>query len=230
MTVEFKKQAALAAVELVQSGQIVGLGHGSTVHYALEGLAEKLSSGQLKNVQGVPCSSETERKASKLGIPLVDLNEVAQIDITIDGADEIDPQFNLIKGGGGALLREKMVAEASTREVIVADSSKLSPNLGSQFPLPVEVLPFGWIQQARFIDGLGGRASLRKHDNDEMVLSDQGNYLLDCDFGPIEDLSGLAQQLDARAGIIAHGLFLGLATDVIIAGPDGIEYHRVARE
>jgi ribose 5-phosphate isomerase A len=226
---EFKKQAAEAAVEFIQSGMVVGLGHGSTVHYALDALQAKLKSGALKEIIGIPCSIQTEAEATRLGISLGDLNAVGSIDITIDGADEVDPQLNLIKGAGGALLREKIVAQACRREIIVVDEGKLSDQLGEKCPLPIEVMPFGWKHQVTFLQGLGGKAKLRLEDHDQPALSDQGNYLLDCHFGPIADPATLARELESRSGIIAHGLFLGLASDVIVAGPSGLQHKVVAR-
>lgn len=221
---QYKQQAAEAAVELIQSGMVVGLGHGSTVHHALAALAAKLDRGALKDLICIPCSNETEAEAKRLGIPIGDLNEVGSIDLTIDGADEVDPQLNLIKGGGGALLREKIVAQASRREIIVVDEAKLSDALGTKHPLPIEVAPFAWKAQLDFIKILGGRAQLRIHATGQPALSDQGAYLLDCNFGPIADLAALAQALQARGGILEHGLFLGLATDVIVAGPGGLRH------
>ncbi len=226
----YKEEAAKAAVEEINSGMVIGIGHGSTVHYALINLAQKLKSGDLVDVQVVACSKESHRKAEEMGIRISDLNDHRSIDITIDGADEIDPNFNLIKGGGGALMREKIVAQASHREIIIADKSKLSPVLGTKFSLPLEISEYGWTHQIEFIDRLGGKASLRKHDNDEMVLTDQGNYLLDCDFGPINNLTKLAKALEARAGILEHGLFLGVATDAIIAGENGLVHHKNLRD
>ncbi len=223
---EYKKQAAEAAVELVESGMVLGLGHGSTVQFALEALCAKLKNGQLKDIIGIPCSKQTEAVACQLGIPLADLNDHVAIALTLDGADEVDPQLNLIKGGGGALMREKIVAQASRREVIMIDESKLSEKLGSRVPLPIEVAQFGWARQQSFIAELNGRAMLRVDADGKPKLSDQGNYLLDCDFGPIAGPHGLAHSLEARSGILEHGLFLGLASDVIVAGPKGMQHLR----
>jgi ribose 5-phosphate isomerase A len=220
----YKKQAAEAAVELVQSSMVLGLGHGSTVQFALEALGAKIKSGRLNEIVAIPCSKQTKAEARRLGIPLADLNDHTAIDLTLDGADEVDPQLNLIKGGGGALLREKIVAQASRREVIMVDESKLSETLGSLFPLPIEVAQFGWARQLAFIADLGGKAVLRVEAGGKPVLSDQGNYLLDCDFGPIADPQSLARVLEARSGILEHGLFLGLASDVIVAGPKGMQH------
>ena len=226
---KYKKQAALAALAEIENGMVVGIGHGSTVHFAIQGLAKLISTGKLTDIVAIPCSLESHNKAEKMGIPIVDFNERQDVDITIDGADEIDPEFNLIKGGGGALLREKMLAQESQREIIIADHQKLSPKLGTNYSLPLEISIFGWVHQIDFIERLGGKANLRKYDNEEIVLTDQGNYLLDCQFGPIEDPEDLAGKLQKRAGILEHGLFLNLASDVIIAGPDGLKHHRKLR-
>ncbi len=220
---QYKQAAAAAAVALVESGMVVGLGHGSTVKFALEALAARLHAGEIAGITGIPCSKDTQAQATRLGIPLGDINQYARIDLTLDGADEVDPQLNLIKGGGGALLREKIVAQASRREVIMVDESKLSNALGTRFDLPVEVLPFAWKHAFDFIASLGGKPRVREH-NGMPVLSDQGNYLLDCAFGPIQEPQKLAQQLEGRAGIVEHGLFLGLATDVLVAGPAGVRH------
>ncbi len=144
------------------------------------------------------------------------------IDVTIDGADEVDPQLNLIKGGGGALLREKLVAQASKYEIIVVDESKLSQRLGTLHVLPIEVLPFGWRSQARFLESLGARYTVRQTADGREYHTDQGNLILDCDFGPIVDAAKLALELEARAGIVEHGLFLGLTHSVVVAGVNGI--------
>lgn len=221
---EYKRLAAETAVELIESGMALGLGHGSTVQFALEALARKLKNGTITDITAVPCSIKTEGEMRGLGIPLGDLNRFTTIDLTIDGADEIDPQLNLIKGGGGALLREKIVAQSSQRYVIIVDESKLSPKLGTRHSLPLELAPFGWQRQRDFLAALGGKAEWRIDANGNPILSDQGNYLVDCDFGPISDLKSLSLQLEARSGILEHGLFLGLASDVIVAGGDGVRH------
>ena len=146
------------------------------------------------------------------------------MDLTIDGADEVDPELNLIKGGGGVLLHEKLVAQASLREVIVVDESKLSPALGTHWALPVEVIPFGWHAQKRFLESLGARITVRQQHDGTPFRTDQGNLVLDCAFGPIPQPLELAATLDARTGIVEHGLFLGLATEVIVAGVDGVRH------
>ncbi len=221
---KFKQQAGEYAVQFVESGMIVGLGHGSTTIHALRRLAQRLEAGELEDIVGVPCSTHVQADAEALGIPLTTLNEAPNIDLTIDGADEVDPQLNLIKGGGGALLREKMVAQASRREIIIVDITKCSDVLGTTWALPVEVTPFGWRAQAAFLASLGAEVNLRRSEDGEPFRTDQHNYILDADFGPIEDPAALAEHLNARAGIVEHGLFLGLATDLIVAGPEGIEH------
>lgn len=221
-----KCQAGELAVSFVESGMVIGLGHGSTAAFALRRIAQRLHDGQLQDILGVPCSLQVEQEAQQLGIPLTTLDEHPVIDLTIDGADEVDPDLNLIKGGGGALLREKIVAQASRREIIVVDESKLSPALGTHHPLPVEVVPFGWRSQAAFLESLGARVVLRQDGAGHPLKTDQGNWILDCHFGPIANPRQLARKLEARAGIVEHGLFLALATEVIVAGVQGIRHLR----
>ncbi len=162
-------------------------------------------------------------------MPLTTLEEEPVLDVTIDGADEVAPDLSLIKGGGGALLREKIVAQASRRVVIVVDAGKLSPRLGTRWPLPVEVLPFGWRSQALFLESLGARVTVRQRAGGEPFHTDQGNLVLDCGFGPIDRPEDLASRLGTRAGVVGHGLFLSLTTDLVVAGPDGVE-HRSRQE
>ncbi len=224
MTEAYKEAAALKAVEFVEPGMIVGLGFGSTAIYAVREIARKMAEGELDGFIGIPTALQVEREARELGIPLTTLDEHPQVDLTIDGADEVDPQFDLIKGGGGALLREKIVAQASRREIIVVDESKLSDNLGTHFALPVEVIPFGWAPEAAYLESLGASVALRRTENGEPTVTDQGNWLIDAEFGPIEDPAALSDQLDRRPGVAAHGLFLGLATDLIVGGGDGVRH------
>ena len=220
----YKQQAADLGASFVKSGMVVGLGHGSTALFAVERLAERLRMGQLTDIVGIPCSRYIEGEARKLDIPLTTLEEHPVVDLTLDGADEVDPHRNLIKGGGGALLREKVVAQASLREIIMVDESKLSPALGTQWPVPVEVLPFGWKTQVTYLESLGADVGLRENDDGEAYITDHGNYILDCHFGPLEDPAELAGLLNARVGVIEHGLFLGLATEIIVAGDEGIRH------
>lgn len=228
MSDAYKKQAAEAAITLIESDMLVGLGHGSTVQFALEALAVKIASGELKGIVGIPASKHTELEATRLGIPLADFGNQPHIDLTFDGADEVDPHLNLIKGGGGALLREKMLAQNSRREVIMVDESKLSRKLGTNQALPLEVIPFGWQIHLDFIASLGGEAKLRLGKDGQPALSDQRNYLLDCKFRPISDVAALARQLETRSGIVEHGLFVGLATDVFVAGTRGLQHLKSA--
>ncbi|HEX2517603.1 MAG TPA: ribose-5-phosphate isomerase RpiA [Chloroflexota bacterium] len=229
----FKRIAAERAVEEVRSGMVVGLGAGTTAAFATRRIASLLREGALRDVRGIPSSKAVAALARSLAIPLTSLEEVPEIDLTIDGADEVDPHLNLIKGGGGALLREKIVAQASRREVIVVDAEKLSPALGARWAVPVEVFPFGWRSQEGFLQGLGARVALRRGQapgaggagEGEPFRTDEGNMILDCHFGPLPDpvaLEALAAQLDGRAGVAGHGLFLGLASEVFVSGTDGV--------
>jgi ribose 5-phosphate isomerase A len=225
-----QQRAAEHAVGFVRSGMVVGLGSGRTAHFALRKLAESLRNGHLQDVVGVPSSRTTEALARELEIPLSSLEEHPRVDLTIDGADEVDPHLNLIKGGGGALLREKILAQASAREIIVVDESKLSPALGTLRALPVEVVPFGWRGQLRYLERLGAEVELRRAVDGQALHTDQGNLILDCRFGPLPPpaLAELALQLRSRAGIVEHGLFIGLASDLVSAGESGTRH--VTRE
>jgi len=229
-SLELKRSAAWKAVEFVETGMVVGLGTGSTAIHAVRRIADLLRQGKLRDILGVPTSAGVAEQARRLGIPLANLKEHPVVDLTIDGADEVDPHLDLIKGGGGALLREKIVAQASRREIIVVDDSKLSPALGTLWPLPVEVVPFGWHGQMAFLRSLGAQPVQRRDSEGTPYRTDQGNFILDCHFGPIGDPAGLAQVLGQRAGIVEHGLFLGLATDVIVAGADGEVQHLTERD
>jgi ribose 5-phosphate isomerase A len=218
-----KQQAAERAVEYVASGMMVGLGAGSTTLLATQRIGQLLREGRLRDIVGFPCSSAIEAEARALGIPIT-LDPPGAVDLTIDGADEVDPDLNLIKGGGGALLHEKIVAQSSLREIIIVDESELSPALGTRWPLPVEVIPFGWHLQQRFLASLGAHVTVRQQGDGAPFKTDQGNLILDCAFGPIRKPSALAAKLDVRAGIVEHGLFIGLATEVIVAGADGVRH------
>jgi len=221
---QYKQEAAEFAVQFIQSGMTVGLGTGSTAIYATRLIAELYKSSQLRDIVAFATSRDVSHAAVQMGIPMLTEDLPREIDVTIDGADEVDPQLNLIKGGGGALLREKIVAQASRREIIIVDESKLSPQLGTHWPVPVEVLPYGWRSQARYLESLGAEVTLRQTKEGCEFYTDQGNIILDSRFGPIADLEGLARLLEARAGVIEHGLFLNLAQDVIVAGPEGIRH------
>jgi len=224
-TNQLKELAASFAVDFVVPGMSVGLGSGSTALFALKRLGRLLSSGELENIRCVPSSSAIEQEALKLAIPLVSLEECPVLDITIDGADEVDHELDLIKGGGGALLREKILAQASRREMIVVHEAKISPVLGTRKAVPVEVLPFGWQTQSKFLESLGAEVILRSGKSG-VFRTDQGNFILDCRFGPLEHKEALVRRLEARAGIIEHGIWRGLATDVIVAGKRGVRHLR----
>ncbi len=224
---ELKRNAARSALSEVRDGMILGLGTGSTVRHLVELLAEALSEGSLTDVVGVPTSLRTERQARDLGIPLVELSNHPRLDLTIDGADEISPGLDLIKGLGGALLREKMVAQASTRLIIISDDTKLVTRLGTRSPLPVEVVEWSWEAHVEFLERLGASVALRTGLDGEPVWSDNGNLFLDCAFsGGIEDAEALERTLAARAGVVDTGLFLGMADQAVIAAADGVRLMR----
>ncbi len=223
-----KQQAGEYAADLVESGMVIGLGTGSTAIFATRRIAQRLGSGDLRAIAAVPTSLATEAAAIELGIPLTTLAERPRVDITIDGADEVDPGFNLIKGGGGAHLREKIVAQATERLVIVVDESKLSQQLGANWPVPVEVIPFNWESQAEYLRKLGGAPALRMA-GEKPFLTDQGNIILDCDFGPIAEPAALDVRLNSRAGIVEHGLFIAMARDVVVAGAGGVRHLRQSK-
>ncbi|MGA8150233.1 MAG: ribose-5-phosphate isomerase RpiA [Terriglobales bacterium] len=219
-----KEAAARASLRFVHDHQIVGLGTGSTASYAVRFLGERVQAG-LK-IRGIPTSVHTKQLAASLGIPLTTLEEFQQIDVTIDGADEVDPQLNLIKGGGGALLREKIIASATRQLVIIGDSGKRVPMLG-RFPLPVEIIPFARPLLAKRIAALGATVSLRADASGKPFITDEGHHILDCRFGQIPDPPKLARQLEAMPGVVEHGLFIAMASVVLIAkGNEVQEFHR----
>lgn len=275
---QLKKLAAEKAVEEIKSGMILGLGTGSTVHYALEAISNKIKNGELKEIVGVATSVDTEIKAAKFGIPITTLNELygkydppsaergtdestkfevrstkeelrsavggtnydlqnsefeipnrkpqivnpKLVDLTIDGADEVDKNLNLIKGGGGALLREKVVAQASKKVLIIVDESKLSTKLGEKFFVPVEVLQYSVNVEKKFLETLGAKVTMRKNENGENFITDENNFILDANFGAINDAGELNEILNDRAGIAAHGLFVNLCDEVFSAGKEGV--------
>lgn len=219
-----KQKAAYHAVTFIQSGMTIGLGSGSTARFAVERLGELLRGGQLQDVAGIPSSLQTEKLANRAAVPLTDFSEHPVIDITIDGADEVDPRLNLIKGGGGALLREKVLAQASDRNIIIVDPGKISATLGHRWAVPVEVVPFALKRVEHVLEGLGGSVSLRKAVDGAPFWTDQHNLILDADFGPIEQPQQLDDRLSSLAGVVAHGLFLSLASDLIVAEPSRIRH------
>jgi len=221
-----KQAAARASLTYIKDGDIVGLGTGSTAKFAVEGLAEIVRAGLVKNIQCIPTSTRTRDLAASLGITLTTLDDHQHINVTIDGADEFDPQLNLTKGGGGALLREKVVASASDKLIIIADSSKQVPVLGS-FPLPVEVIPFADALIVQKITALGAVIKLRVDTAGKTFITDEGHHILDCKFEQISDPAALARKLESMPGIVEHGLFIGMADVVIVGrGEETIELRR----
>jgi ribose 5-phosphate isomerase A len=218
-----KELAGRAAAKLVQEGDIVGLGTGSTAYFTVIALGERVKAGL--NILGIPTSNATAELARAVGIPLTTLEQHPVIDIDIDGADELDPQLNLIKGGGGALLREKVVASVSKRMVVVADSTKAVPRLG-KFPLPVEIIPFAEPVVKRKLSSLGANPKLRMQPNGQPYITDNGNSILDASFGKIADPGAVARALDGTPGVVGHGLFIGFASMAIIGRGDSVEQIR----
>jgi len=222
---DLKRQAAARAVEQVKDGMKLGLGTGSTAKHFVELLGERVKAG-LK-VIGVPTSEATRADAERCGVPLTTLEEVDRLDLTVDGADEIDPNLELIKGGGGALLREKIVAAASARMIVIADESKWVETLG-RFPLPIEVIPFGLGATRRAIEavfadsGVSGPMEVRKAKDGHVFVTDGGHWIIDARLGRIPDSPRLAASLNSIPGVVEHGLFIGLARTAVLAGPQGI--------
>ena len=222
-TEALKRAAAERAAEWIRDGITLGLGTGSTVRHLLDVIAERRAAGQWGDVVGVPTSEDTAQRARRLGIPLATLDERPHVDVTIDGADEVDPRLRLIKGLGAALLREKIVAAASRELVIVVDETKVVDRLGTRAPLPVEVDPFGAAIQPEFLRALGADPVLRVRDG-APVVTDGGNLIYDCRFADgIADPEALEARLALRPGVMETGLFLGMATAVVIAGSGGVQ-------
>jgi ribose 5-phosphate isomerase A len=221
-----KQRAAEAAIAFVQSGMVVGLGTGSTADEFLRALAAAIQSGRLRDIRGVPTSRQSERRAQQLGIPLAALAECPMPDVTIDGADEVAPDLNLIKGLGGALLREKIVAQNSRQLIIIADHTKRVSCLGTRSPLPVEVIPFCHDLHVPFLTRLGCRAVLRGTAGGEVFVTDSGNYIYDCHFDRIDDPVALEATLLHRAGIVDSGLFIGIAACALIADDASVQQVR----
>jgi len=232
---ELKQQVGYKSVDdYVTSGMVVGLGTGSTAYFAVERLGQKLLDGSLTDIVAIPTSERTKEQALSLGIPLVTLDTHSRLDVAIDGADEVDPDLNLVKGGGGALLREKMVEVMAEKFIVIVDESKITSGLGPGFPIPVEITPFCHLHTLRTVEGLpsckGSKAVLRmgsssnnKVDGDDIAVTDNGNYIVDLHFeSPIQDVKAMAKELKETVGVVDHGIFTGMTTAVIIAGKDGI--------
>ena len=217
---ELKKQAGEEAVKHVEDGMIVGLGTGSTVEYTLRKLGQLVRDG-LK-IQGIPTSVHTKRIAKEENIPLTNLEEHPEIDVTIDGADEVDSRLNLIKGGGGALTREKIIAFHSKKLIIVVDDSKIVKMLGIDFPLPVEVIKFSWESTKKVLEEFGCTAKRRIVMGDEPFITDNGNYILDCEFERIDEPETLEKEINLIPGVVENGLFIDLANEVIVGGKQGL--------
>jgi ribose 5-phosphate isomerase A len=216
---EMKKQAAEKAVQYIEDGMVIGLGTGSTVEFAIKKIGEMVKEG-LK-IEGIPTSLKTKRLATELKIPLIELDDHTEIDITFDGADEVDSNLNLIKGGGGALTREKIIAYHSKKVIIIVDETKIVKGLGCDSFLPVEVTKFGWSATKKVLEGLGCTAELRKI-MDEAFITDNQNYIIDCDFGKITDPEALEKEINNIPGVLDNGLFIGLADQVIVGSKQGM--------
>eukprot|EP00555_Chaetoceros_dichaeta_P005775 CAMPEP_0198264280 /NCGR_PEP_ID=MMETSP1447-20131203/15010_1 /TAXON_ID=420782 /ORGANISM="Chaetoceros dichaeta, Strain CCMP1751" /LENGTH=285 /DNA_ID=CAMNT_0043953163 /DNA_START=52 /DNA_END=909 /DNA_ORIENTATION=- len=232
---ELKKMVGYKAVDdYVKSSMVVGLGTGSTAYFAVERLGELLKSGELTDIVAIPTSVRTKEQAESLGIPLVTLDTHSKLDVAIDGADEVDPDLNLVKGGGGALLREKMVEVCADKFIVIVDESKICDGLGPGFPIPVEITPFCHEHTLRTVGALPscagcnpvlrlGSSSNNQVDGEEIAVTDNGNYIVDLHFTePIKDAPKMAAEIKGTVGVVDHGLFCGLTTAVIIAGSDGI--------
>ena len=216
---EMKRIAAEKAVEYIENDMVLGLGTGSTVEYTIKKIGQLVKDG-LK-IKGIPTSMHTRKIAKECKIPLTTLEENPVIDLTIDGADEVDSNLNLIKGGGGALTREKIIAYHSTKEIIVIDENKIVKALGVDFPLPVEVLKFGWTSTKKALEDFGCTAELRKIVG-EPFITDNSSYILDCDFERIEDAEQLEKDINNVPGVIENGLFIGLVDEVIVGSKKGL--------
>jgi ribose 5-phosphate isomerase A len=219
---EWKRSAAEAAAKLIDDGMVVGLGTGSTAAFFGDALARRIA-GEGLRISGIPTSDHTAEHARSLRIPLTTFAEHTQIDVTVDGADEVElGTLFLIKGHGGALLREKIVASASRRMIVIADETKLVQRLGSIFAVPVEVVQFGWQATERKLQKIGAKTELRRNPNGDPFRTDSGNYIIECAFGPMENPKETAHHLDHVIGSVEHGLFLGIVSEVLVGGSAGV--------
>ncbi len=219
---ELKRAAGYRAADFVMPGMVVGLGSGTTARHATLRIGRKLRERALYDIVGIPTSEQTRRLAKGEGIPVTTLEESSPIDVTIDGADEVDPHLDLIKGLGGFLLREKIVASVTEKEIIVVDDSKLVSRLGSKAPVPVEILRFGWQCTQAAVERTAAETELRLHEGRPYV-TDEGNYIIDCRYDEIPSPKELALTLNSIPGVVENGLFLGLAHKIVVASPSGIE-------
>jgi len=224
---DFKRQAALKAVEYVRTGMVIGLGTGSTAKHVIFALGERIRKG-LK-IKGVPTSQETAKLARKAKIPLLPDDEVWPVDVAIDGADQVDRQLNLIKGGGGALLKEKIVAASARQFIVVVDHTKCVPVLGGSFPLPVEVIPFGWRNTAQQIETLGGKPVLRKKGG-KVCITETGHYILDVQIARIDNPAAMESKLNQIPGVIENGLFVGRTDILIVGNPQGVDVRQTSKQ
>ncbi len=217
-----KTRAAAKALEHIKSGMIVGLGTGSTATTFIDLLADALRTGQLKDIRGVATSVRSDDQARRLNIPVIPLAEAGMCDVTVDGADEVDPNLDLIKGLGGALLREKIVAQNTHKFIAIVDESKIVPHLGHHCPLPVEVTQFAYDVSKTYLKSLGSDPVQRQSDTGGPYVTDNGNYYFHCQFGPIHNPAALDRHLRARAGILETGLFIGIAKVVVVASESSV--------
>lgn len=219
---ELKRIAAKRAAEMVQSGMVLGLGSGTTSWQVVLALGERVRAGELRAVVGVPTSEKTAALAREQGIPLTTLDDHPQIDFTLDGADEVAPNMDVIKGLGGYLLREKLVALATRRLAMVVDHTKIVPRLGVRSPVPVEVVRFAWRQTREALERTGAQPRLRMTAEGQPWVTDEGHYILDCAYARIDDPPALAAAIKAITGVVEHGLFLGMVRTIVVAAPEGI--------
>lgn len=221
---DLKREAAIAAVSTLESGMVVGLGSGSTAYYAVVDLGLRLAEGTLTDIIGIPTSEATAELARQHHIPLSTLDKHPVVHVTIDGADEIDPHLNLIKGLGHSLLREKIVVSSTERFVVISDHRKLVDHLGMIAPVPVEVIQFAQRPVSDYLQALGCRPVLLELDDGRPRITDEGNIILDCYFDTIEDPFQLGRDIRRRPGVVEHGLFLEMAAEAFVAAPNGVQH------